>query len=81
MLNEGFFLYVLRIITLPHNIFFYILIMNSSSKKKCVMMNIEFNLARDEKKPFPVVLAHSGNVLTLKRYFMIFQGPNLLKST
>lgn len=55
--------------------------MNSSSKKKCVMMNIEFNLARDEKKPFPVVLAHSGNVLTLKRYFMIFQGPNLLKST
>lgn len=36
------------------------------------MMNIEFILARDERKPFPVVLARSGNVLTLKRYFVIF---------
>lgn len=45
------------------------------------MMNIEFILANDEKKPFPVVLAHSGNVLTLKRYFILFQEPGLLKST
>lgn len=45
------------------------------------MMNIEFILARDERKPFPVVPARSGNVLTLKRYFVIFQGPDLLQRT
>lgn len=45
------------------------------------MTNTEFILANDEKKPFPVVLAHPGNVLTLKRHFILFQEPDLLEGT
>lgn len=45
------------------------------------MMNIEFILANDEKKPFPVVpVVHSGNVLTLKRLLGLFQGSGLLRA-
>jgi hypothetical protein len=37
-------------------------------------MNIEFILARDERKPFPVVLSHSGNVLTPQEILHDFSG-------